>query len=387
VTDFALNLADKLANLCQTTSDLTGEHTAVMLRALDTTGLEEAPSADWLSAFAGDALRRVVSLMAFEFRGLDTAVHLAIVENLRSALPPPGEGGVITARQIGFVLTPTDLEVRGARWDGASTWCIVLLWVVLVMLPVRGSLALSRFWCLVCLIDWCVSPRRILAGQRLRAYVQNLVDYHLITDLLPTLARLYFLRYLPADVRLSHLMEAILLGLGLLHRGVDGLSRELGVAPEQLLAMFNKVVRKITGAIRGIQEREEKTAQVASLPAPAPAPAPAVEGKGEKGKKRKREGLKGESGPAPVEEEVMPPVAVDALEEEEQGEKKKKKKKKKKKTSAEVPEEASQGTGEEAEAMVTDGAGAADAGAEGGEGVRKKKKKKSHKSKFKNLAL
>lgn len=63
----------------------------------------------------------------------------------------------------------------------------------------------------------------------------------MITDLLPTLSRLYFLGLLPESVRLSHLLEAILLGLGLRHRKVDPLARELGIDGEQLLAMFNKV--------------------------------------------------------------------------------------------------------------------------------------------------
>jgi tRNA(Met) C34 N-acetyltransferase TmcA len=44
-----------------------------------------------------------------------------------------------------------------------------------------------------------------------------MVDYHLITDLLPVLARLYFLGRLP-QVNTSYLQAAILLGLGLQHR-------------------------------------------------------------------------------------------------------------------------------------------------------------------------
>ncbi len=191
----------RLVYLRQTANDLTGEHTAIMLRALDATGMaEEAPNADWLPMFTADALRRLVSLLSFEFREqLDTALDLAILDNLRGGLPPPGPP--LTAKQLGYLLISRDLE-------------------------------------------------------RLHLYARNLADYHLITDLLPTLARVYFLRMLPSSVHLSRLMEAILVGLGLRHRTVDQLAKELGIDGEQLLAMFNKVVRKIGAAFKEIQEAE-----------------------------------------------------------------------------------------------------------------------------------
>jgi N-acetyltransferase 10 len=53
--------------------------------------------------------------------------------------------------------------------------------------------------------------------KRLELYARNMVDYHLIADLLPVLARLYFLGRLP-QVNTSYLQAAILLGLGLQHR-------------------------------------------------------------------------------------------------------------------------------------------------------------------------
>lgn len=74
----------RIVYLRQTANDLTGENTAIMLRALDTRGMEEAPAEGWLSAFAADSLRRLVSLLSFEFKEqLDTALDLAILDNLR----------------------------------------------------------------------------------------------------------------------------------------------------------------------------------------------------------------------------------------------------------------------------------------------------------------
>lgn len=43
------------------------------------------------------------------------------------------------------------------------------------------------------------------------------MDYHLVTDMLPMLSRLYFLGRMP-PVHMSHLQEAILLAMGLQHR-------------------------------------------------------------------------------------------------------------------------------------------------------------------------
>jgi tRNA(Met) C34 N-acetyltransferase TmcA len=51
--------------------------------------------------------------------------------------------------------------------------------------------------------------------KRLELYGNNMADYHLVTDLLPSLARLYFLFGLNNEVHLSALQQAILLGIGL----------------------------------------------------------------------------------------------------------------------------------------------------------------------------
>jgi tRNA(Met) C34 N-acetyltransferase TmcA len=51
--------------------------------------------------------------------------------------------------------------------------------------------------------------------KRLELYGNNMADYHLVTDLLPNLARLFFLFGLSNEVHLSALQQAILLGVGL----------------------------------------------------------------------------------------------------------------------------------------------------------------------------
>ncbi len=75
-------------------------------------------------------------------------------------------------------------------------------------------------------------------------YAQNLVDYHLVIDLVPEMARLYFLNKLGAEFNLSLVQAAILVGIGLQRKSIEELEKELQLPPNQLLAMFNKIVKK-----------------------------------------------------------------------------------------------------------------------------------------------
>jgi N-acetyltransferase 10 len=66
----------------------------------------------------------------------------------------------------------------------------------------------------------------------LQAYGSNLVDYHLILDLLPSLTRLYLSGQLPAT--LSYGQAAILLCLGLQQREVAEIEKDLGLPSNQV---------------------------------------------------------------------------------------------------------------------------------------------------------
>ncbi|KAK4532580.1 hypothetical protein CCYA_CCYA13G3437 [Cyanidiococcus yangmingshanensis] len=81
--------------------------------------------------------------------------------------------------------------------------------------------------------------------QRLAAYAQHTLDYHVILDLVPTLARLYFEgRFATECITLSPAQQAILLGMGLQHRSLDDLSADMDLGSAQLLALFGKICRK-----------------------------------------------------------------------------------------------------------------------------------------------
>lgn len=79
--------------------------------------------------------------------------------------------------------------------------------------------------------------------RRLESYTRNLVDYHLILDLVPSLARLFYLNRLP--VELTVVQKALLATIGLQHKTIDQLETDLNLPQSQLLALFNKLIKKI----------------------------------------------------------------------------------------------------------------------------------------------
>lgn len=99
-----------------------------------------------------------------------------------------------------------------------------------------------------------------------------MVDYHLIMDLVPAVARMFFLKQL-GDVSLSAAqcvsslscrfakldhsyfledadwllpvpLQALLLGIGLQHKSVSDLEKEIDLPSSQLMGLFNRLIRK-----------------------------------------------------------------------------------------------------------------------------------------------
>jgi len=150
MTDNLMNFWNKagfrLVYLRQTTNDVTGEHTAIMLRALSSSNSssEVVVREGWLRDFTADALRRITSLLSFEFKTMSTALELAILDNLRRG---SSSGNTSSTTTTTPPLTPTQLS-------------------------------------------YLLTSRDL---QRLHLYSKNMVDYHMIRDLLPTLSKIYFL--------------------------------------------------------------------------------------------------------------------------------------------------------------------------------------------------
>ena len=67
----------------------------------------------------------------------------------------------------------------------------------------------------------------------------------MIMDIVPELARLFFLRRF-GELSLSHVQEALMIGQGLQHKTIDDLLLEFPkVESSQLLALFNRSIRKM----------------------------------------------------------------------------------------------------------------------------------------------
>jgi N-acetyltransferase 10 len=175
----------------QTANDLTGEHTCVMLRVLDV-----GSDATWLSDFAKDFHRRFLTLLSYQFRTFPSITSLSIQSSAIS----------------GSVVEPQPFSKAD--------------------------------------LDAVISPYDL---KRLEKFAEQMVDYHLILDLLPFLAIQYFTRRLTA-VTLSRVQESILLGVGLQHKTLDELEKELRIGGSQLHGIFIKIVRKLATHLRSLVE-------------------------------------------------------------------------------------------------------------------------------------
>ena len=180
-----------------TPNELTAEHTCILLHDLRSdaasAGVGGAPGG--IRSLYEDWRRRFLSLLGYQLRDLPVGLALAMLE--------------MTSASSSVPLTYQELQ-------------------------------------------WHCSPHD---RQRLASYARDLLDYHVVLDMVPLLARLYFLRRFDAEaVSLSAAQQAILLALGLQHRSLESLDRELDVGVPQLLALFSKVMRKMAAALIRIEE-------------------------------------------------------------------------------------------------------------------------------------
>ncbi|OAP63200.1 hypothetical protein AYL99_02427 [Fonsecaea erecta] len=192
--------------LRQTPNDLTGEHSCVMLRPLSTSTTTDN---SWLAAYAQDFHKRFLTLLSFQFRTFPSIQGLSISESASRATKSAADDSSLTVKP----LSKADLDALFSPFDLA----------------------------------------------RLESYANNLLDYHVILDLLPALAYLYFtgrLKLPPCNVSLSGVQQSILLAIGLQRKDLSEVEKELNLPSNQLLAMFVKVVRKISTALRAVVSGE-----------------------------------------------------------------------------------------------------------------------------------
>ncbi|KAF3051963.1 killer toxin resistant protein [Didymella keratinophila] len=189
--------------LRQTPNDLTGEHTCIMLRSLETTSSDGS----WVAAFAKDFQKRFLSLLSYQFRSFPSVTSLSIEESASHGanLDTELQAAPLTKAELDALFSPFDLK-------------------------------------------------------RLDSYANNMLDYHVILDMLPSIATLYFAGRLKTQLKMSGVQVALLLAVGLQRKEFSDVEKELNLSSSQLMAMFVKVIRKVATAFRGILEgavREE----------------------------------------------------------------------------------------------------------------------------------
>lgn len=219
----------------QVPNDLTGEYTAIMLRGVH----QPQPGADsdvpWLAEFARDFRKRFASLLGFKFREFQAVSSLSILEAINSSIRD-------TAQE-------TETEAEGVT-STAST-------------PLDGQE-----------LRHLVSPFDL---KRLEAFGNNMIDYSVILDLLPTLSGLYFSGKIRASeeddadsnsipsrperelavLKLTALQSALLLGIGLQRKDPSDLvAHEFGLPLQQGVALLAKAVRRIVMCLRRVERRE-----------------------------------------------------------------------------------------------------------------------------------
>ncbi|KAJ5630104.1 RNA cytidine acetyltransferase [Penicillium herquei] len=200
--------------LRQTPNDLTGEHSCVMLRTL-TAGTNDA---SWLGSFSRDFHRRFISLLSYQFRQFPSVLSLSICESANA-------GAKLDTSAVLRTLKKADLDVAFSPFD----------------------------------------------LKRLDSYANNLLDYHVILDMVPLIAEYYFSNRLAGKVSLSGVQQSILLAIGLQRKSLDDLEKELSLPSSQLLAMFLKIIRKISTNFRGLIEGAvAETLPVEQAPVSAP---------------------------------------------------------------------------------------------------------------------
>ncbi|XP_041054064.1 RNA cytidine acetyltransferase isoform X1 [Carcharodon carcharias] len=182
--------------LRQTPNELTGEHSCIMLKTLNEEEDVESTRENWLLAFWTDFRRRFLSLLSYQFSSFPPSVALNILQNkiMKQESKPR-----LSRSELDTKFTPYDLK-------------------------------------------------------RLEMYSRNMVDYHLIMDMMPTISQLYFLNQL-GDISLSVAQSAMLLGIGLQHKSVDQLEKEIDLPSSQLMGLFNRLIRKVVQLFNNILEK------------------------------------------------------------------------------------------------------------------------------------
>ncbi|KAJ9177703.1 hypothetical protein P3X46_012893 [Hevea brasiliensis] len=189
----------------QIPSTVTGKHTCMVLKPLNSDDIEVSGSDNWgfFGPFYQDFRLRFARLLESSFRTMEYKLAMSVLDpkinyvdtDVETALSTP-EGFL---RSLRFDLSPYDME-------------------------------------------------------RLRVYTENLADFHLILDIVQILARLYFQGKLP--ITMSYVQASVLLCIGFQHQNITYMEEQMKLERTQILSLFIKVMKKFHKYLYGIASNE-----------------------------------------------------------------------------------------------------------------------------------
>ncbi|KAJ2035900.1 N-acetyltransferase 10 [Coemansia sp. S3946] len=188
----------------QTSNELTGEYTCVMLNELPSADLAVRAKEHWLDAFARDFHHRFATLLSYSFKDFTVMLAMAILDAAKA-----GRSAESLAADAVAEYSRADLTRDFNGYD----------------------------------------------LKRLESYANHLLDYHVVLDLLPTISARYFDSRFGPSVSLSGVQACILLGLGLQRKSVDEVEKELNLPSRQILALFTKILRKFSNRFRELETK------------------------------------------------------------------------------------------------------------------------------------
>jgi len=206
--------------IAMNSNSITGEHSCIMIKPLNEGNIKlltedintnnNNQKIKWFIPFSVDFKHRLTSLLSFNFNKLNIKLCLSILEpRITTSTANDDDNG-------------NEDDIAGNKKD---------------MKKSEIELFLTKF-------DF----------KRMELYSRNMTNYNMIIDLIPTIANLYFNKkiYVP----LSYIQAGVLLGVGLQRKSFDEIVQEFNIEINQLLAMFNKMVKKFVNYIKNVYQKD-----------------------------------------------------------------------------------------------------------------------------------
>ncbi|XP_022741678.1 RNA cytidine acetyltransferase 1-like [Durio zibethinus] len=190
--------------ICQIPNNVTGEHTCMVLKPLNSNDFEVDGSDEWgfFSPFYQEFRLKFSRNLSHHFRNMEYKLAMSVLDP-----------------KINF----TDIEPMPSKSDGFSK-----------------------------LFSTQLSPYDM---GRLKDYTNNLIDYLSICDLVSILAHLYFQEKIP--VTLSYVQASILFCMGLQNQDVSYVEEQMKkLERQQILSQYKKVMIKLYKYLYGVASKE-----------------------------------------------------------------------------------------------------------------------------------